>query len=65
MFYYIYKYSFIIVPFSKFKLKYRFHGDFLVVQCLGLHTFTTEVWGSIPGQEIKVPEATQHGQKKN
>ena len=35
-----------------------------MVQQLRLHTFTTEGRGSIPGQETKVPEATQHGQKK-
>ena len=39
-------------------------GNPLAVQWLGLCIVTTEGWGSIPGQETKVPEATQHGQKK-
>ena len=39
-------------------------GDSLVVQCLGLLSFTTEDMGSIPGQRINIPEAVQCSQKK-
>jgi len=34
----------------------------LVVQWLGLHTFTTESWGSTPGWGTEIPQAVQHGQ---
>lgn len=36
----------------------------LVVQWLGLHAFTAQGASSIPGQEAKIPQATQGGQKK-
>ena len=36
----------------------------LVVQWLGLHAFTAEGAGSIPGRGTKIPQASQHGQKK-
>ena len=39
-------------------------GNSLVVQWLGLRTFTAEGAGSIPGQGIKIPQAVWHGQKK-
>ena len=31
---------------------------------LGLYTFTADSLSSIPGQGTKIPQATQHGQKK-
>ena len=40
-------------------------GNSLVVQWLGLHAFTAEDPGSIPGQGTKIPQAASHGQKKN
>ena len=39
-------------------------GNSLVVQWLGLGAFIAEGTGSIPGRETKIPQATQHGQKK-
>ena len=39
-------------------------GDSLVVQWLGLLTFTDEGMGSIPGWGTKIPQAAQRGQKK-
>ena len=39
-------------------------GNSLVVQWLGLHAFTAEVAGSIPGQGTKIPQAARRGQKK-
>ena len=39
-------------------------GNSLAVQGLGLHNFTAKGQGSIPGQEPKIPQAMQHGQKK-
>ena len=42
----------------------RYLGNNLTVQWLGLHTFTAGVLGSIPGQETKIPQAVQCGQKK-
>ena len=38
-------------------------GTSLVVQWLGGHAFTPGGPGSIPGQETKIPHATQQGQK--
>ena len=38
-------------------------GNSLAVQWLGLHAFTSEGLGSIPGQGPKIPQDTQHGQK--
>ena len=39
-------------------------GNSLVVQWLGLASFTTMARGSIPGQGIKILQAMRHGQKK-
>ena len=39
-------------------------GDSLVVQWLGLGTFTAKGQGSIPDQGTKIPQATQCGKKK-
>ena len=39
-------------------------GNFLVVQCLGLHAFNSKFLGSIPGQGTNIPHAMQEGQKK-
>ena len=39
-------------------------GNSLVVQWLGLGAFTAEGPGLIPGQGTKIPQVTQHGQKK-
>jgi len=38
--------------------------DPLAVQWLGLCTSTAGGKGSIPGQEMKIPHATSHGQKQ-
>ena len=35
-----------------------------MIQWLGLVAFTVEGLGSIPGQRMKIPQATQCGQKK-
>ena len=43
---------------------YDLKGNSLVVQCLGLHAFTAEGIGSIPGQRIKFPPAMWHSKKK-
>ena len=42
----------------------RIWGNSLAVQGLGLHASTAGSRGQIPGQGIKIPHATQHGQKK-
>ena len=39
-------------------------GNSLAVQWLGLHNFTAEGTGSIPGQESRIPQAARYGQKK-
>ena len=39
-------------------------GNSPAVKWLGLHAFTAESVGSIPGQGTKIPLAMQHGQKK-
>ena len=39
-------------------------GNSLAVPWLGLDVFTAEGSGSIPGRGTKIPQATQHGQKK-
>ena len=39
-------------------------GSSLPVQWLGLHTFTPEGLGSIPGRGTSILQAKQHGQKK-
>ena len=36
----------------------------LTVQWLGLHAFTAEGSGSVPGWGTKIPQAVWHGQKK-
>ena len=36
-----------------------------MVQRLGLHAFTAEGVGSIPGRGTKIPQAIGYGQKKN
>ena len=38
-------------------------GNSLVVQWLGLRTFTAKVVGSIPGQGTKIPQAARCNQK--
>ena len=43
----------------------KFGGNSLPVQWLGFRAFTAEGAGSIPGRGTKIPEAAQHGQKKN
>ena len=40
-------------------------GNFLAVQWLGMHAFTAEGTGSVPGQGTKILQAVQCGQKKN
>ena len=40
-----------------------FNGNSLAVQWLGLHAFTTEGLGSIPGWGTKIPQAMWRGQK--
>ena len=40
-------------------------GNSLVVQWLGLHAFTAEGPGSIPGWGTKIPQAMRRGPKKN
>ena len=39
-------------------------GNSLVVQWLGLCTFTAKGPGSVPGRGTKIPQAMQHSQKK-
>ena len=38
-------------------------GTSLVIQWLGLHAFTAQGPGSIPGRGTKIPHATRRGQK--
>ena len=45
--------------------KLSIYGNSPAVQWLGLHAFTAESWGSIPGRRTKIPQVTQHSQKKN
>ena len=40
-------------------------GYSLAVQCLGLHAFTAEGAGSIPGWGTKIPQAAHCGKKKD
>ena len=44
-------------------LKMGTFGDSLMVQWLGLHSFTAEGTGSIPGRGTKILQAAQRGQK--
>ena len=39
-------------------------GNSLAVQWLGLHAFTAENMGSIPGRGTKIPQAAWHGQER-
>ena len=39
-------------------------GTSLAVQWLRLHTSTSGVTGSIPGEGTKIPHAARHGQKR-
>ena len=39
-------------------------GNSLVVQWLGFRASTAGGMGSVPGQGTKIPQTTQHGQKK-
>lgn len=45
-------------------LKSQCLGNHLVIQRLGLHALIAKGPGSINGQEIRVPQATQCGQKQ-
>lgn len=40
------------------------YGNSPAVQWLGTHAFTAESWGSILVAETKIPQVTQHSQKK-
>ena len=51
-----------VSPFST-SYKWNHTGNSLAVQRLGLHTFTAEDTGSIPGWETKIPQAAQYSQK--
>jgi len=44
-------------------IKIRSFWEFLVVQWLGLHAFTAEGLGSVPGWVTMVPQPMRHGQK--
>ena len=48
-----------------FSLQLRSIQNSLAVQWLGLHDFTAEAPGSVPGWETKIPQAMWHGQNKN
>ena len=52
------------MPFSCYVNNYKWIGNSLVVQWLGLCTFTTEGLGSIPGLELGSQQVAQCGQKK-
>ena len=47
-----------------FDFKKKDLGNSLAVEWLGLHAFTAEGVGSIPGWGIRIPQATQRGQKE-
>ena len=47
-----------------FDFKKKYLGNSLVVEWLGLHAFTAEGAGLIPGWGIRIPQATQRGQKE-
>ena len=49
--------------FHRWQLKHPL-GNSLLVQWVGLGTFTTGARNSIPGQGTKIPQAMQHSQKK-
>ena len=60
-------------PFSSFEIletmedfyfKKKDLGNSLAVKSSGLHAFTAEGAGSIPGWETRIPQATQCGQKE-
>ena len=44
--------------------RYGTHGEFPGGPVLGLHVFTTEGPGSIPGRGTKIPQAMQPEKKK-
>ena len=44
--------------------KIQYPGNSLVVQWLGLHAFTAEGAGSVPGWGTNIPQAEWHSQKK-
>ena len=46
------------------QLRYNLIGNSLVLQWLGLCTFTAEGAGSIPGQGTKIPQAAVYQKKK-
>ena len=50
--------------FRETRVRILIPGYSLAVQWLGLCAFTAGGSGLIPGQGIKSPQATQHGQKK-
>ena len=45
--------------------KKAIHGNSLAVQWLGLHAFTAEGLGSIPGRGTEIPQAVPRKKKKN
>ena len=45
------------------QLRYNLIGNSLVLQLLGLCTFTAEGAGSIPGQGTEIPQAAVHQKK--
>ena len=47
------------LPLSHHTRRILHRGNSLVVQCLGLFTFTTEGWCSIPGWGTKTPQVAQ------
>ena len=47
-----------------FSLQLRNIWNSLAVKWLGLHYFTAEAPGSVPGWETKIPQAMWHGQNK-
>ena len=50
------------LPSSHGSLSLLFCGNSLAAQWLGLHAFTAEGAGSIPGWGTKILQAVQHGQ---
>ena len=47
------------LPLSHHTIRILHRGNSLAVQCLGLFTFTTEGWCSIPGCGTKTPQVAQ------
>ena len=52
------------MSFSTLYYKIGFVGNSLTVQWLGLHAFTAEGTGSVPGWGTKIPQAVWCSQKK-